>query len=125
VELTLAGPDGYTVTGRNKMAEISRSPETLVAQACGEYHQYPDGFLLFLGTMFAPTADRLEKGKGFTHYLGDRVEIATPLLGRLVNWVNHTDKVPPWDYGLSAFISYLLQSADLRCADPNGLRYPL
>jgi fumarylacetoacetate (FAA) hydrolase family protein len=107
VELTLEGPDGYKVTGRNKMAEISRSPETLVAQACGDNHQYPDGFLLFLGTMFAPTADRAEKGKGFTHQLGDRVEIATPLLGRLVNWVNHTDCIPRWEYGVGEFIRYL------------------
>ncbi len=110
VELTLEGPDGYRVTGRNKMAEISRSPETLVAQACGEHHQYPDGFLLFLGTMFAPTADRAEKGKGFTHQLGDRVEIATPTLGRLVNWVNHTDQIPRWEYGVGEFIKYLLKT---------------
>lgn len=109
VELTLEGPDGYHVTGRNKMAEISRSPETLVAQACGDNHQYPDGFLLFLGTMFAPTADRAEKGKGFTHQIGDRVEIATPTLGRLVNWVNHCDKIPRWDYGVGELIRYLRQ----------------
>lgn len=107
VELTLAGPDGYTVTGANRMSEISRSPEMLVNQTCSENHQYPDGFLLFLGTMFAPTTDRGEKGKGFTHVLGDRVEIATPLLGRLVNWVNHTDKIPRWEYGVGEFIHYL------------------
>jgi fumarylacetoacetate (FAA) hydrolase family protein len=109
VELTIEGPDGYRVSGRNKMAEISRSPENLVAQACSENHQYPDGFLLFLGTMFAPTADRSTPGLGFTHQLGDRVEIATPHLGRLVNWVNHTDKIPRWEYGVGEFIKFLRQ----------------
>jgi fumarylacetoacetate (FAA) hydrolase family protein len=111
VELTLEGPDGYKLTGSNKMAEISRSPETLVAQVCSDNHQYPDGFLLFLGTMFAPTADRDKAGEGFTHRLGDRVEIATPHLGRLVNWVNHTDKIPRWEYGLGEFIRYLRKAA--------------
>ena len=107
VELTLEGADGYKVTGRNKMAEISRSPEALVAQVCGDNHQYPDGFMLFLGTMFAPTADRGEPGLGFTHKLGDRVEIATPHLGRLVNWVNHCDKIPRWEYGVGELIRFL------------------
>lgn len=107
VELTVEGPDGYRVSGKNKMAEISRSPEMLVGQACGEHHQYPDGFLLFLGTMFAPTADRGEVGLGFTHQLGDRVEIATTHLGRLVNWVNHTDQIPQWTYGTAEFIRFL------------------
>jgi len=107
VELSLEGADGYKVTGRNRMAEISRSPEALVAQVCSDNHQYPDGFLLFLGTMFAPTADRDQPGEGFTHKLGDRVEIATPHLGRLVNWVNHTDKIPRWEYGVGEFIRFL------------------
>ena len=110
VELTLEGPDGFHTSGRNKMAEISRSPAELVAQVYSAHHQYPDGFLLFLGTMFAPTVDRDAPGEGFTHKLGDRVEIASPLLGRLVNWVNHTDQVPPWEYGLGEFIRFLRRS---------------
>jgi len=112
VELTLAGPDGYRTSGRNRMAEISRSPEALVAQVVGRHHQYPDGFLLFLGTMFAPTEDRDGPGLGFTHQLGDRVEIATPQLGRLVNWVNHTDAIPPWEYGLGSLLGSLRKHSD-------------
>jgi len=107
VELSVTGEDGYVVTGRNCMSEISRPPETLVAQACGEHHQYPDGFMLFLGTMFAPTDDRDQAGGGFTHHLGDRVEISTPQLGRLVNWVNHTNAIPPWEYGTRRLLEFL------------------
>lgn len=107
VELTIIGSDGFQTTGVNKMAEISRPPEDLVAQALGEHHQYPDGLMLFLGTMFAPTEDREKEGQGFTHHLGDRVEIATTDLGRLVNWVNHTNAIPRWDYGICDLMEFL------------------
>jgi len=107
VELRITGEDGFTTCGRNRMAEISRSPASLVAQAIGDHHQYPDGLVLFLGTMFAPTEDRGGAGEGFTHQIGDRVEIASPALGRLVNWVNHTDKIPRWDYGIADLFEYL------------------
>jgi fumarylacetoacetate (FAA) hydrolase family protein len=107
IELTLTGADGFRTSGRNRMAEISRSPEALVSQAIGRHHQYPDGLMLFLGTMFAPTEDRGEPGAGFTHHLGDRVEIAAAPLGRLVNWVNHTDSIPRWDYGVGDLLAFL------------------
>ena len=107
IELTITGPDGFTVSGCNRMSEISRPPQALVRQAIGRHHQYPDGFMLFLGTMFAPTEDRGGEGKGFTHHVGDRVEIAAGPLGRLVNWVNHTDAIPPWDYGIGDLIDFL------------------
>lgn len=107
VELRITGEDGFSTGGRNRMSEISRSPEALVAQAIGRHHQYPDGLVLFMGTMFAPTEDRDGKGEGFTHHVGDRVEISTQPLGRLVNWVNHTDAIPRWEYGVSELIEFL------------------
>lgn len=113
VELAIAGEDGFQTRGRNRMAEISRSPEQLTAQALGPHHQYPDGLFLFLGTMFAPTEDRAGPGEGFTHHPGDRVEISTPHLGTLTNWVNHTDAIPPWTYGTRQLLDYLLQALKL------------
>jgi fumarylacetoacetate (FAA) hydrolase family protein len=107
VALSIVGEDGFTTHGSNRMSEISRDPANLVGQAIGRHHQYPDGFMLFLGTMFAPTDDRERPGEGFTHHPGDRVEISSPELGMLVNWVNHTDAIPPWDYGLTELIAYL------------------
>lgn len=110
VELTLFGADGFCVRGVNSIHQISRSPRDLVAQVCGKHHQYPDGFMLFLGTMFAPTEERGTEGAGFTHKIGDRVEISVEEIGKLVNWVNHTDAIPPWTYGLNALLDFLLQS---------------
>ncbi|MEZ5275762.1 MAG: fumarylacetoacetate hydrolase family protein [Opitutaceae bacterium] len=110
VELQIVGEDGFSTGGRNRMSEISRSPEALVAQAIGRHHQYPDGLVLFLGTMFAPTADRGGAGEGFTHHVGDRVEISTESLGKLVNWVNHTDAIPRWEYGVTELINYLVKT---------------
>ena len=107
VALQVRGPDGFEFTGRSSMAEISRDPLELVQQTVGPYHQYPDGFLLFLGTMFAPTADRLATGKGFTHVVGDVVTVATPKLGALVNRVNHSDRIPPWTFGALALMQNL------------------
>jgi len=98
------GPDGFEMTGASSMAMISRDPLDLVAQAIGPNHQYPDGLMLFLGTMFAPTKDRLGPGKGFTHVVGDIVTVATPALGALVNRVNHSDRIPPWTFGASALM---------------------
>ena len=71
--------------GANKMNEISRSPEDLVSQVVSENHQYPDGIVLFLGTMFAPSEDRNAEGEGFTHKVGDEVKIASEYLGFLLN----------------------------------------
>lgn len=107
VSLKVTGTDGFVLEAASNMAEISRDPLELVAQTVNAHHHYPDGLVLFLGTMFAPTADRGGEGRGFTHRLGDVVEIATPPLGRLVNRVNHTHRVPPWRFGVSALMENL------------------
>ena len=96
------GPEGFTLDGESSMAMISRDPEDLVSQAIGPNHQYPDGFMLFLGTMFAPTKDRHGPGQGFTHTVGDIVTVSTPTLGALVNRVERSDRIAPWAMGASA-----------------------
>ncbi|MEJ8814126.1 fumarylacetoacetate hydrolase family protein [Variovorax ureilyticus] len=103
VSLTIEGQeDGFRLEGSSRMAEISRDPEDLVRQTCGAHHQYPDGFFLFLGTMFSPIQNRGAEGKGFTHRLGDRVTISTPSLGALVNRVQRSDAIAPWTFGVRA-----------------------
>jgi fumarylacetoacetate (FAA) hydrolase family protein len=108
-ELTLhmQGDDGFSFTARSSMAEISRDPLEIVSHTIGPNHQYPDGLLLFLGTMFAPTIDRFAPGKGFTHVVGDVVTVATPALGALVNRVNHSDRIVPWTFGIGALMRNL------------------
>jgi len=101
VGLKVEGEDGFVLEGASSMAEISRSPEELVAAAIGRHHQYPDGFALYLGTMFAPVKDRGEVGKGFTHTVGDFVTISSPKLGALVNRVRLSPDCAPWTYGAS------------------------
>ncbi|MFO1328076.1 MAG: fumarylacetoacetate hydrolase family protein [Rubrivivax sp.] len=107
VRLQVHGSDGFRLDGESSLAQISRDPLDLVAQTLNAQHQYPDGFMLFLGTMFAPTQDRGAPGSGFTHRLGDRVEIESPLLGRLVNTVDHCDRIAPWTFGLRALMASL------------------
>jgi fumarylacetoacetate (FAA) hydrolase family protein len=107
VALHVRGPEGFAFMARSSMAEISRDPLDIVAQTIGPHHQYPDGFMLFLGTMFAPRVDRLAPGKGFTHVVGDVVAVATPMLGALVNRVNHTDRIAPWTFGTLALMKNL------------------
>lgn len=99
--------DGYVLDGTSSMREISRDPLELVGHAIGPHHQYPDGFMLFLGTLFAPIQDRDHPGQGFTHKTGDRVEIAAPQLGRLVNTVVHAEDATPWRFGISALMANL------------------
>ena len=99
VELEIEGSDGFMLSGRSLMSEISRDPEDLVRQALSEHH-YPDGFALFLGTLFAPTDDRDEPGRGFTHKKGDVVRISAPKLGALVNRVTTSKEAPPWRFGV-------------------------
>ena len=101
VSLKVEGDDGFLLEGSSSMAEISRSPEELIAAAMGPHHQYPDGVALYLGTMFVPSKDRGEKGKGFTHKVGDRVTISTEKLGALTNRVRLSPDCPPWTYGAS------------------------
>ncbi len=107
VELQVTGTDGFRMTGRSHMTQISRDPADLVRQASGAHHAYPDGFVLYLGTMFAPTDDRGEEGRGFTHHEDDIVRIASPRLGALVNRVRHCEKLPPWSFGIGALIRNL------------------
>ena len=113
LSMSVAGRDGFSLTGRSNMAEISRPPAELVRQALSS-HQYPDGFMLFLGTMFAPTDDRGEKGSGFTHKEGDVVEIWTPLLGRLVNTVTSCDTAAAWTFGTRALFRNLVRRGVFR-----------
>ena len=101
--------DGFTLEGSSRMREISRDPLDLVAQTCGAHHQYPDGFMLFLGTMFSPIKDRDAKGGGFTHHPGDKVSISTPSLGTLVNSVQRSDAITPWTFGVRALYANLAQ----------------
>jgi len=101
VTLRIEGEDDdFLLEGESDMREISRDPLDLVRQTVGAHHQYPDGFMLFLGTMFSPIQDRDGEGQGFTHHIGDRVTIATPALGALVNRVDRSDELPPWTYGI-------------------------
>jgi fumarylacetoacetate (FAA) hydrolase family protein len=101
--------DEFELAGASFMREISRDPLDLVSQTCGKHHQYPDGFMLFLGTMFSPIKDRDAQGGGFTHHPGDRVSISTPSLGTLVNTVQRSDMIAPWTFGVRALYSNLAQ----------------
>jgi len=105
--LTVTGRDGYVLNGASSMAQISRDPLDLVAQTIGAHHQYPDGFMLFLGTLFAPTKDRSAPGQGFTHEIGDIVRIASPGLGVLENTVALSTECPPWTFGTSHLLRNL------------------
>ena len=107
LDLRVAGDDGFVMTGRSSMRMISRDVLDVVGQTIGAHHQYPDGFVLFMGTMFAPTDDRGAPGQGFTHKVGDIVTIRTPKLGALVNRVDHSDRIPPWQFGVRALMENL------------------
>ena len=102
VSLRIEGDDGFVLEGVSHMREISRDPLDLVSQTYGAHHQYPDGFMLFLGTMFSPIKDRDTEGGGFTHHLGDVVSISTPALGTLVNTVRLATDIAPWTFGTRA-----------------------
>ncbi len=99
VKLVIEGAEGYRLEGASSMAEISRDVTELVAQTINENHQYPDGLLLFTGTMFVPVQDRDRPGEGFSHKTGDIVRISTETLGCLINRVDRSDRLPPWDFG--------------------------
>ena len=115
VHLRVAGADGFELRGINTMASISRDPTDLVAQTLAA-HQYPDGFMLFMGTLFAPIEDRDQPGSGFTHHLGDLVSIQSAWLGGLHNRVAHSETAPPWRFGLRAFMANLAQRGLLQGA---------
>ncbi|HEX3348690.1 MAG TPA: hypothetical protein VHS58_11380 [Acetobacteraceae bacterium] len=107
VTLTVEGEDNYRLEGGSSIAKISRDPADLVAQMLNAHHPYPDGAVLFLGTMFAPIDDRDAPGKGFTHKTGDIVTIAAPELGRLVNRMRPTDACARWTFGPGALMRNL------------------
>jgi fumarylacetoacetate (FAA) hydrolase family protein len=107
VRLDIAGDDGFRLEDSSSMAEISRDPKELVGQTIGPDHQYPDGFALFLGTMFAPIVDRDTPGLGFTHKPRDRVRVWSERLGMLENRVTTCDRVPPWTFGITALMQNL------------------
>lgn len=100
LQMTVLGKDGFELDGHSSMSEISRDPKDLVAQTIGRHHQYPDGFMLFLGTLFAPTKDRDTPGEGFTHKIGDVVSINNADLGTLQNTVNLSTECPEWTFGV-------------------------
>jgi fumarylacetoacetate (FAA) hydrolase family protein len=107
INLQVRGEDGFELTGTSSMAEISRDVADLVGQTIGPNHQYPDGLMLFCGTMFAPIQDRDHQGQGFTHKVGDVVTIACPELGALVNRVAYCDRIAPWTFGAAALMRNL------------------
>lgn len=107
VDLTVEGEDGFILSGRSSMRQISRDPEDLVKQTLNENHQYPDGLVLFLGTLFAPKQDRDQPGSGFTHKRGDVVSICSAQLGSLSNRVTNSDLAPQWEFGLRSLIDSL------------------
>lgn len=109
VELEIQGTDNFILHGLSSMSQISRDPEDLAQQTLNENHQYPDGFVLFLGTLFAPTKDREKLGGGFTHKIDDLVRIHSPKLGTLYNTVTTSDKAKPWNFGISSLIRNLKQ----------------
>ena len=113
VELEIVGTDNYRLEGKSTMAEISRDPLELVKQTISE-HQYPDGFVLYCGTLFAPTQDRDTPGAGFTHKEGDVVRVSTPKLGVLENRVTTCKQAPPWNFGIADLMKNLLKRGLLK-----------
>jgi len=112
--MLVLGPEGFRMEGSSSLKMISRDPLELVGHAIGPNHQYPDGLVLFLGTMFAPTQDRFAPGQGFTHAIGDVVAISTARLGTLVNRVNTSDRIEPWRYGITALMRDLARRGLLK-----------
>lgn len=114
VSLTVRGQDGFVLEGRSSMGLISRDPLDLVGQTLNANHQYPDGFVLYLGTMFAPVEDRDAPGQGFTHKIGDEVTVTSERLGTLRNRVTTTDKAAPWTFGVADLMYSLAARGLLR-----------
>lgn len=112
IQLTVHGPEGYELKGTNSVSRLSRPFEELTAAAYGSHHQYPDGFILFTGTLFAPSEDRNVPGQGFTHVHGDIVEISSRRLGTLRNLVHPTEALPPWTFGIGRLLEYLIRQEE-------------
>src|SRR6185312_9295669 len=114
IDMTVEGEDGFVLEGHSSISRISRDPEDLVAQTIGAVHQYPDGFALFLGTMFAPVKDRDTPGQGFTHKRNDVVTIRTAKLGQLINRMRSSDECEHWTFGIGAMMKNLASRGCLR-----------
>ena len=107
ISLEVRGDDGFVMEGSSSMSLISRDPLDLIGQTIGAAHHYPDGFALYLGTMFAPIKDRDAPGQGFTHHMGDRVRVSSERLGVLENKVTTSEQAPPWTLGISGLMKNL------------------
>jgi len=118
VTLKVEGSDGFILEGSSSMRHIARDPVDLVAQMLGRHHQYPDGAVLYLGTMFAPVRDRGAKGLGFTHKTGDVTTISAPELGRLANRMALSTAAPPWEFGTGALMRNLARRGLLQVSSP-------
>jgi fumarylacetoacetate (FAA) hydrolase family protein len=114
IDMTVEGEDGFVMDGHSSISRISRDPEDLVAQTIGSVHQYPDGFGLFLGTMFAPVKDRDTPGQGFTHKRNDVVTIRAAKLGKLVNRMRNSDECEHWTFGIGAMMKNLASRGHFR-----------
>ena len=114
ITMTVEGEDGFVLDGHSSIGKISRDPEDLVAQTIGPVHQYPDGFGLFLGTMFAPVKDRDTPGQGFTHKRNDVVTIRAAKLGKLINRMRNSDECEHWTFGIGAMMKNLAARGALR-----------
>ncbi|NIZ14630.1 fumarylacetoacetate hydrolase, partial [Phaeobacter sp. HF9A] len=114
VGLEITGEDGFELSDHSDMGQISRQPADLAGQLLNETHQYPDGAMLYLGTMFAPTKDRDGAGMGFTHKSGDIVTVYAAELGRLVNQVRPCNEVTPWTFGTGALMRNLAARGELK-----------
>ncbi len=124
LSLTVEGEDGFRLEGTSDIGQISRDPADIVAQTINENHQYPDGFVLYLGTMFAPTDDRDAPGQGFTHKVGDVVTIESPKLGRLVNVMVHAGDAEPWTFGAAALMRNLAKRGLIQVSPAEGGEAP-
>jgi fumarylacetoacetate (FAA) hydrolase family protein len=122
VRLDVHGEDGFHLEGESTMRLISRDPLDLIGQTLGKHHQYPDGFALFLGTLFAPIKDRDAPGRGFTHKIGDVVRVSTEKLGALQNKVTTCDAAPPWTFGVMDLMTNLAARGLLKSAAPSNLK---
>lgn len=107
VRLQVHGDDGFTLDDSSSLSEMSRDPADLLRATYGPHHRYPDGFVLFTGTMFAPTVDRGAAGEGFTHHRGDRVTISCPDIGVLTNTVTTSEEARAWDFGIGRLMGNL------------------
>ncbi len=120
VRLRIEGDDGFVLDSVGSMNDISRPVTELVRHVVGAHHRYPDGFVLFTGTPFAPTQDRGEPDGGFTHHWDDVVRISNERLGTLENRVMPAEDAPAWTMGIRGFMKNLSDRGLLAGPASNG-----